>query len=195
MLWIALAAQLTAPTAIDFQSWLSPSDCPPWLTNGLWEVAIRVTVNSDGRADHCDIDFNGGNQQLADYTCNLIVRRARFEPARLQNGSPTYGVYRNSVFWAKPQPYKRRPPAADLEVTVDRLPSGLRWYIVDAVVDVDANGQLSACNVDPREPSRGESLFPLVCARLLESYKAKPARINGQLVQSMQVARVRFKSK
>jgi hypothetical protein len=196
MLWIALAAQLIAPVSIDLQKSLGPNDCPPWLSPGLWEVGIRVVVDKDGRPDNCETDFSDGNQQLGEYTCRLVIKRAKFEPARSQDGSTSYGVYRNSVFWTKTRLYQRPRPLADLKVTVDHMPNGLRRpYIIDAAVAVEADGKVSGCNPDPREPTVAQSLFPLVCEQLIHNYEAKPAALKGNPVRSIQVAHVRFDTK
>src|SRR5437764_1488841 len=101
MFWIALAAQLSAPTPTNFH-WVSYDDVPQYLiekNNGTWAVGTRLVVAPSGKLERCDIDTSSGVAELDEYTCVLLLKRARFQPARWTDGSPVYGAYRTVITW------------------------------------------------------------------------------------------------
>jgi protein TonB len=51
-------------------------------------VSVIYTVETDGRATHCEITHSSGSEELDDTTCRLIEQRFRFEPSRDRSGQP-----------------------------------------------------------------------------------------------------------
>ena len=47
-----------------------------------------LTIGPDGRVTGCNIIRSAGNSALDQATCNILRRRAKFTPARDQNGQP-----------------------------------------------------------------------------------------------------------
>jgi len=71
-------------------SWVTTDDYPPSaLRDGKQgRVVASWTVNEQGRVDSCTITQSSGVPELDDTTCKLIVRRARYTPAKDQAGNP-----------------------------------------------------------------------------------------------------------
>lgn len=53
----------------------------------------RLTIGTDGRVTACSITKSTGNSALDSATCNVLRRRARFTPAKDQNGNPISDSY------------------------------------------------------------------------------------------------------
>ena len=52
-----------------------------------------LTIGTDGRVTACNITRSTGNSSLDQATCNILRRRARFTPAKDQNGQPITDSY------------------------------------------------------------------------------------------------------
>src|SRR5947209_4490458 len=106
MLWLALAALFSLPMPVgvplpDIRAVFSADDFPEYLerAGGAWIVHTRTTVRPDGTIQSCATELSSGDSKLDAYTCALIVKRAKFLPARWTDGSPVYGVIRVPVVW------------------------------------------------------------------------------------------------
>jgi TonB family protein len=62
-------------------------------------VGYRLLVDIRGRAESCDIIESSGHAALDRGTCDLVMRRARFLPARGVDGAPMPWSFRGSVKW------------------------------------------------------------------------------------------------
>ncbi len=118
MIWVALAAQLSAPVPIDFLKWWSPDDMPAYhQINGVtrW-LTYRVTVKPDGSIQACDVEISSSDRYLDSLSCNIIKKRAKLAPAKWTDGSPVQGVFRGGVTWAvgDDPPPNLRPPTLRL---------------------------------------------------------------------------------
>jgi protein TonB len=51
-------------------------------------AVASISVGTDGRVTGCSITRSTGNSALDQATCNILRRRARFTPAKDQNGQP-----------------------------------------------------------------------------------------------------------
>jgi hypothetical protein len=202
MFWIALAAQVSAPVPLNLNKWFYADDTPQYLIakeNGLWFVAVRLSVSSDGVLRSCDVESTSGIPQLDSFTCRTLEHRAKFKAARWADGSPAYGVYRTSVQWAvSAVPWDiSKVSKPDLDVDVQSLPPGVHSpALVHAMFAVDAAGQMSACISEPSplsERADNPALVQVACDQLMKSYKAIPATGgDGKPVVSVQDALVRF---
>jgi len=72
------------------------SDYPIEAERHLWSgtVVADLTINPRGRVDGCKIVQTSGHKVLDDTTCSILVDRARFQPARDQNGNAVEDVMR-----------------------------------------------------------------------------------------------------
>ena len=85
--------------------WISNTDYPRRdLTRGNeGSVAYTLVIGSDGMVDACEITASSGHSGLDNATCQLIERRARFDPATGSAGTPIVGTFAGSVTWEIPQ--------------------------------------------------------------------------------------------
>lgn len=85
--------------------WITTSDYrSSWINRGMTGIAgFRVTVGTNGRAQGCVITQSTGHGALDEATCQLIERRARFEPARDAQGNRTSGTFASKVRWQIPE--------------------------------------------------------------------------------------------
>jgi protein TonB len=63
---------------------------------------FRVVVGTDGKVKSCEITASSGSTQLDNTTCNLVTRRAKFQPATNESGERIVGTYSNAVRWQLP---------------------------------------------------------------------------------------------
>lgn len=86
------------------QSWVTTEDYPPAAARegvtGL--TGVRVSINSDGRVTGCTVTASSGSQLLDDTACRLITKRARFAPARGEDGQPGEGSFTTRFRWQLP---------------------------------------------------------------------------------------------
>jgi periplasmic protein TonB len=68
----------------------SYDDYPPEALRNGWEgtVQAELTVNEQGAVEICRIIQSSGHEVLDAATCGLIIRRARFTPAKDESGKP-----------------------------------------------------------------------------------------------------------
>ena len=57
------------------------------------QVLIAVRVQLDGTATDCKINRSSGDPVIDQWTCSLVMRNARFQPARDANGRPVVAWY------------------------------------------------------------------------------------------------------
>lgn len=154
---LASAAQFSLPEVVgltipDVRSVFSADDMPTYVqADGVTRFEFtRTTVNPSGKAQDCAAERSGGDPKLDAWTCAIILRRARFQPATWIDGSPAFGVLRVPVTWAigySPSPSesaKAYPP--DIDLTVNQLPKGARSPIsIVLMIAVDENGKVVSC--------------------------------------------------
>ena len=200
MLWIALAAQLSAPVPTNLPNWFSYDDLPPYLIErepGHWLVGVRVTVGPDGAVRECRVESTSGTQRLDEFTCRRIEQRANFEPGRSSDGSAVLGIYRAAIPWVVANSPFDSPVVSipDVDVSVASLPAGLKSpALVRVMFAVDPEGRVQGCTAEPGEHvSNNPELVPVACDEIAKIYKPVPARdASGEPVASVQNATVRF---
>jgi protein TonB len=85
--------------------WASDNDYPTRALQLGQEgvTGFRLSVGSDGKVSACDITRSSGSPELDKTTCDLMRRRARFNPATDGDGNPTTGSYSSTVRWQIPK--------------------------------------------------------------------------------------------
>jgi protein TonB len=66
-------------------------------------TAVRLSIGTDGRVTDCSITASSGSSTLDNATCSILRRRARFTPAKDQNGNPTSDSYSQRIRWVLPE--------------------------------------------------------------------------------------------
>lgn len=85
-------------------SWASEADYPSRAIREGREGVTRfaLAIDSSGKVVRCDIVGSSGHADLDAKTCELVAKRARFEPARDGNGERTTGTFSSSIRWQIP---------------------------------------------------------------------------------------------
>lgn len=98
---IGLIALAGAPAGGKFRA---SADYPLEAVRNRWEGTARftATIGPDGKAVACRITTSSGHDVLDRATCDLVMRRARFEPARDSAGKPITAEFHNKVTWKLP---------------------------------------------------------------------------------------------
>jgi protein TonB len=89
----------------DPRSWVTEADYrSSWINRGMVGTArFRLQVAAGGRVENCTITGSSGFAELDKATCELVTRRARFDPAKDASGAATPGSYSSSVRWQLPE--------------------------------------------------------------------------------------------
>ncbi len=84
--------------------WIHGGDYPKAArgTGAQGMTNIRLHVDETGKPARCDIMRSSGYPVLDAHTCNLLMARARFLPARDADGKPAGALYSQSVRWIAP---------------------------------------------------------------------------------------------
>lgn len=82
-------------------SYFSPNDYP---TTALRQEAsgrteVRLIIDRTGRPVDCILMRRSGNQAIDSETCQVLLDRARFEPAKDVDGKPMKSLYVTTVNW------------------------------------------------------------------------------------------------
>jgi TonB family protein len=121
----AFAAMMLAPPATAQQSGaggadtrllFSADDYPADALRKKEEGTARakLTVGTDGRVKDCAIVESSNSPALDAATCNILVRRAKFTPARDSNGNPVEDTYVTPpISWRIDEDAAPAPPAME----------------------------------------------------------------------------------
>jgi TonB family protein len=203
MIWI-LAAQLSLPLALgvpysDVRAVFSADDYPAYLQQAgqSGTVFTRTTVRPDASIQNCTAEWSSGDPELDAYTCAIIVKRAKFAPAKWTDGTPVYGVIRVPVSWVIGPRSEATVP--DLELSVNHLPKRARSIAaVSLEIAADENGRPVTC-VEWARPknTRGRDfpeLVPIACQQVMAALTViPPVDASAKPVRSVQSVLVNFK--
>lgn len=86
-------------------SWVSEADYrSSWINREMVGTSrFRLQIAASGRVEGCTITGSSGHSELDKATCELVTRRAKFEPAKDDKGARVAGSYTNSVRWVLPE--------------------------------------------------------------------------------------------
>lgn len=89
----------------DEGSWITQDDYPPAALREEKEgtSVISWTINTQGRVEGCRTVQSSGSSDLDDAACRALTRRARYTPAKDQNGNPIATTKQRRVRWVIPQ--------------------------------------------------------------------------------------------
>ncbi|MBH1944659.1 TonB family protein [Erythrobacter sp. YJ-T3-07] len=85
-------------------SWVTQSDYrSSWISRDYaGTVGFRLNVGASGRVEGCSVTQSSGVAALDEATCQLVTRRARFDPAKNGQGRAVAGSYNGAVRWQLP---------------------------------------------------------------------------------------------
>ena len=86
------------------ESWVTDNDYKPrWVREGMYgSASFRLDVAANGRVENCRITRSTGHDALDKATCDLIAKRARFNPAKDGTGNAIAGSYSGAIDWVLP---------------------------------------------------------------------------------------------
>ncbi len=89
----------------DEASWVTTDDYPPAALREEKEgtSVISWTINTQGRVEGCRTVQSSGSSDLDDAACRALTRRAKYTPAKDQNGNPIATTKSRRVRWVIPQ--------------------------------------------------------------------------------------------
>jgi protein TonB len=67
------------------------------------KVTFRLAIDASGKVKSCDIQSSSGHPGLDAATCDRLMRRASFDPARDSSGERVAGSYTGTVRWVIPE--------------------------------------------------------------------------------------------
>jgi len=190
VLFAALApVPLAAPQAL-----ISIQDYPEFALDRGEEgsVATQLVVDPKGRVDSCKVIISSGFADLDTATCRLLTSRARFSPARAEDGRPIYGLYRSLINWSVDR-NKRAALGPDAELTLNQAPPGTSLP-ADVWVSyiVEPSGAISNCKADSGAPAAPQQLVSLACQQLSRAPAEVIRNSSGQAVEASDTVKVRF---
>ncbi|MGP1281347.1 MAG: TIR domain-containing protein [Parasphingopyxis sp.] len=100
------SAETTPPQPVGNPAgWVRASDYPSNILRNGEEGTSRyqVRVGANGIPTACFTIGSSGHFQLDARACNMVMSRARFQPARNAAGNPVPGLYSGSHRWRAPQ--------------------------------------------------------------------------------------------
>ncbi len=86
-------------------SWVTEADYrSSWINREMAGTArFRLQIAASGKVEACTVTGSSGYPELDKATCDLVTRRARFDPAKDSSGARAAGSYASSVRWQLPQ--------------------------------------------------------------------------------------------
>ena len=89
----------------NLNSYFSTDDYPSAALRAEEEgrASFRLEVGTNGRVTNCTITSSSGSRSLDDATCRILRSRARYTPAKDQNGNPIAASDTGSITWQLPQ--------------------------------------------------------------------------------------------
>ncbi|WP_066726525.1 TonB family protein [Sphingomonas pituitosa] len=130
--------------------WVTDADYPSSAVDKgkVGRVHFTLTVDTKGVPDGCYITATSGFLQLDQHACAILLKRARFSPARDPAGTPIRAIYSNNFAWTSQDgPAPGEIPRIDLIVDVAKLPAG---YARPALTRVHfaKSGKPDACRIE-----------------------------------------------
>lgn len=124
-------------------SWVSTYDYPASALRAEMEgtTRFRLIVGTDGASLQCEVTESSGSPDLDRATCEKLLERARFTPARDGDGKPVVTDWHSAVRWQIPSrgEYQSYPPPAPRPVS----------FVTSFIVEKD--GSVSNCQTERSE--------------------------------------------
>lgn len=105
--------------------WVTTEDYPFEALRADMEgmTAVQLSVSPKGEPAGCTVTVSSGHKLLDDTTCNLLLLRARFEPAKDRMGRAIGATYSRRVRWQMPKDDEegrmRVPPPQPYSITYE----------------------------------------------------------------------------
>ena len=82
-------------------SWITNDDYPREAMRRHEEgtASFTLQIDANGQVTGCEITHSSGFKVLDDATCATLMRRARFNPAKDDQGHPKAGTFSSKMRW------------------------------------------------------------------------------------------------
>jgi len=164
---VLLAAGLTPPQVDDRFLNSLLAHVPAQAADGVL-IQIEMVVRPDGTVQSCDIKKAIGQALVKERVCPFALRQ-RLRPAKVADGTTSYGVYR-APLWAfdtesrKGRSVLNQRLAEDMTLVVNRVPKGITAEeTLPFAVLVEPQGNVSSCEPKTNLP---EPIVRLICDRV-----------------------------
>lgn len=185
----AAAVTFTSPLAVNSDSWFVDFGAHP-KEGALTLIASEIVIDAKGKPETCSAKAMLGIADWGPFTCELILGRAQFRPARI-GAQKVYGVFRVRTGWVQSGYLPSDLPVWDFELTLNKAPPGVRLPLLKKIeFVVDQTGQITNCAAGG---DWNAELAVVACRELPKMNLVRPARTStGEAVTSVQDAAVRF---
>lgn len=154
----AHGAELLNPSEI-----LTPDDYPleALKANEQGSVGVAINVDGTGRVADCAVEASSGSTALDTQTCQLILQRAKFAPARDDSGNAVSSIFHQRYRWALEQSDAGSAKAdmSHIFSSDDYPPAAVLMHHEGTTavrLSIDTDGKVADCVV---EESSGSSLL------------------------------------
>lgn len=157
----------------------------PWITNDDYPAAdarqhhegtvgFTLQIDASGRVTNCNVTASSGYPGLDNGACVLLLRRARFEPARDAGGKAMASSYPGKFTWrlGKGAPARNGvdgsagsealPAPGVLDITVAALPATYKQP-VKAALRFGEDRRVNACTIE--ESSGNSAIDQVACSQ------------------------------
>ena len=88
----------------DSSGWLTTDDYPTRSIRERQEgrTGYRLSIDAAGRVTACTVTGSSGHNELDGRACQLLPKRAKFDPARDTTGAAVSGSYSGNIQWRLP---------------------------------------------------------------------------------------------
>ena len=125
---------------------------------------VELTVGSHGRTTNCAVVETSRYPALDDATCKVLSNRARFSPARDEQGRPTVGSFTQRVTW---------------RVNGNTLP--VKPWAIRLLVSLDEKGQPGYCAIEAGGALIERGSFGMECSYLSGAFTIPPELAKANL--------------
>lgn len=192
---MAQEAPAQKPEPLRPQTWITDDDYPAGsLRRGEYgKVRFALAVAATGVATQCRITWTSGFAELDQTACAILLKRARFKPARDATGKAIPALYSSSFSWEIPGggPKAQDAPAQALSVSINKVPKG---YARPSLLRVhfSSAGKPDSCRVEMT--SGNVALDKIACEQAMAQATVPTARINGGSKPDTEMMEVSFEA-
>jgi periplasmic protein TonB len=93
--------------------WATQDDYPLEALENEWEgvTAFKLDVDVNGDVTRCEVTSSSSHAALDNRTCDLLLSRAKFYPAKDAKGRAVSSTYSNRIRWEMPEGVPEKIPA------------------------------------------------------------------------------------
>lgn len=114
------------------QNWITDDDYPKGaLSRGEFgTVRFTLVIDQTGKPTSCHVTATSGFVELDQMACAILLKRAKFSPARDAAGQPIQALFSSRFNWLLPgspsakQMVREPVPGIGLTLTLNKLPQG-----------------------------------------------------------------------